>query len=251
MLEKPSSRFVIFSSPRSGSNLLCGMLNSHPEIICHHEVFHPHAIYYALDHRDGDIDLGTITERERQPEQFISRLWQQNFGCIAVGFKIMPGHNPQAFELLINDKNIKKIVLKRRNLLKAYVSSRIARQTKVWSNLKANNRTEESQKIAIEIDNLFSWFQAKKKYYQSLFQKLNDANQPFLELTYEDLAGSNSEAIKLKLMEFVGVSVDLSLLQIAHQKQNSNNLADLVANFAELKSQLYGTELEPLLDSLD
>jgi hypothetical protein len=227
------------------------MLNSHPEIICHHEVFHPNAIYYALDHRDGDIDIGSIEERERQPEQFISRLWQQNFGCIAVGFKIMPGHNPKAFELLIDDKNIKKIVLTRRNLLKAYVSSRIARQTRVWSNLKDKNRTEESQKIAIEIDNLFSWLQAKEDYYQSLFQKLNDSNQSFVEVTYEDLVGSNSEAIKLKLMEFVDVSVDLSLLQIAHQKQNSNNLADLIANFAELKSQLYGTELEPLLDLLD
>ena len=36
-----STRFVILAAPRSGSNLLCTLLDSHPEILCHHEVFNP------------------------------------------------------------------------------------------------------------------------------------------------------------------------------------------------------------------
>ena len=36
-----TTRFVILAAPRSGSNLLCTLLNSHPEILCHHEVFNP------------------------------------------------------------------------------------------------------------------------------------------------------------------------------------------------------------------
>ena len=45
------TRFVILAVPRTGSNLLCTLLNSHPEILCHHEVFNPQGIFTALTHR--------------------------------------------------------------------------------------------------------------------------------------------------------------------------------------------------------
>ena len=37
--------------------MLCTLLGSHPEILCHHEVFNPSGIFYALYYRDGRIDL--------------------------------------------------------------------------------------------------------------------------------------------------------------------------------------------------
>lgn len=65
-----TTRFVILAAPRSGSNLLCTLLHSHSEILCHHEVFNPSGIYYALEYRDGSLNLGTIDEREQAPLSF-------------------------------------------------------------------------------------------------------------------------------------------------------------------------------------
>ena len=32
-------KFVIICDSRTGSNLLCGMLNQHPHVACHYEAF--------------------------------------------------------------------------------------------------------------------------------------------------------------------------------------------------------------------
>ena len=38
-------RFVILAARRSGSNLLCSLLGSHPHVRCHHELFNPNGIF--------------------------------------------------------------------------------------------------------------------------------------------------------------------------------------------------------------
>jgi hypothetical protein len=57
--ENQLTRFVIFAVPRTGSNWLCSLLNSHPEIICHHEIFNPERIIYSTSYRDGQLDFGS------------------------------------------------------------------------------------------------------------------------------------------------------------------------------------------------
>ena len=81
------TRFVILAAPRTGSNLLCTMLNGHAEILCHHEIFNPHGIFYSWDRRVGSIDLGTLEERRRDPIGFLDRVWENGDGHRAVGFK--------------------------------------------------------------------------------------------------------------------------------------------------------------------
>ena len=81
------SRFVILAAPRTGSNMLCTMLDSHPSILCHHEVYNPKGIRLALSRRNTDFTLGTITERECAPEQFLERIWSEDRGYSCVGFK--------------------------------------------------------------------------------------------------------------------------------------------------------------------
>lgn len=54
------TRFVILAASRTGSNMLCAILDWHPAVLCHHELFNPTGIYYALPLRDGDFSLGTL-----------------------------------------------------------------------------------------------------------------------------------------------------------------------------------------------
>jgi hypothetical protein len=60
-------RFVIVAARRTGSNLLCTLVGSHADVLCHHELFNPGGIYYALPLRNGGFSLGTIEERDADP----------------------------------------------------------------------------------------------------------------------------------------------------------------------------------------
>ena len=50
-------RFVVVAVRRAGSNMLCTLLDSHPAILCHHELFNPRGIFYALGLRGAGFAL--------------------------------------------------------------------------------------------------------------------------------------------------------------------------------------------------
>ena len=80
-------RFVVLAVPRTGSNLLCTLLNSHPEILCHHEVFNPQGIFLALSHRDQVQQFGDMTDRDQEPLAFLESVWDSGANHRCVGFK--------------------------------------------------------------------------------------------------------------------------------------------------------------------
>ena len=268
------NRFVIFSVARSGTTLLCSRLNSHPEILCHYELFAPNMISYAPnfqkiyggdreisreDLTSGRIGIDTVEGRERSPESFIVKVWQHNFGHKAVGFKVIRGQNQNAVDLLVRDKNVKKILLLRQNKIRCYISRLIVEKTGVWSISKdgfayKNGKIQKeeniqisSKKVTVNVDKFNKWSKEYDRYFEQLRQRLVDTNQSFVELTYEDLIGEKSESVNSKLLEFIGVSAQFSALQEISKQQNSEKLSDLISNFDELKEKLVGTELELML----
>jgi LPS sulfotransferase NodH len=256
-LEKPGNlenipiKFIIFSGARSGSTLLSNMLNTHPEILCHHEIFNSQKIYYAQNIRDN-ISINTVEERDRNVELFLAKLWQKNFNSTAVGFKILRNQNPTAASLVIKDKKVRKILLVRRNQIKSYVSMKIAMKTKNWCvSTKNTPQGKESQQVSIKVnvESLHNWIKKHNKYYESIRQQLRNSKQSFLEISYEDLVGPKNELVKSSVLQFIGVSAQPHILQTTLKKQNSENLVDLVSNFGELEEKLRGTELAPLLYS--
>lgn len=258
-------RFVIFNFPRSGSNLLCGMLNKHPEILCHHEIFNPQKIYYSkdfhqlyggnqeLDRQDlisGKVGLSSKLNRNLEPEKFILKIWQHNFDFPTVGFNLFPSHIPNAAMSLVKDKEVRKILLRRRNKVKCYVSRAIARKTGRWDSYKKSASTKKTNPVQVKVNpnHLLSWSRRYDRYFETMSQSLTESGQSFLELTYEDLVGSQGDTVKANLLNFIGVAPQIEYLQPPLKKQNSDQLTDLIINFAELKNQLLGSELECLLD---
>ena len=257
-------RFVIFTFKRSGSNLLCGMLNFHPQILCHHELFSPKRIYYSKDFHElysdneepllrkdlikGKLGIGTIRERNFFPEKFIAKIWQHNYNFNAVGFNLFPSHIPNTAVALIDDKNVKKILLSRRNTVKSYVSLLIARKTGVWDSYNSNERNKvKNTQVKVNAKRLLNWSRKYNQYFDFLRKNLLDSKQSFLDLTYEDLVGNESESVKSSILDFIGVSNQPDYLKPPQRKQNSNNLSYLVSNYVELKKNLVGTELQSLL----
>jgi LPS sulfotransferase NodH len=235
-------RFAILAAPRTGSNWLCSMLDSHPEILCHHELFNPAGIHVAISWRGGAVDvdavLGTHAERDRAPLAFLDRAWSQSRGCRAVGFKLNRGQNEAAFAAVLADPEVRKILLRRDNRLKTFASERIAARTGLWESYPDSPRSGEQVRIRVDLGELRRHIDENRAYYESLTAEL--AGQDVLAVRYEDLVAA-SDAWR-PVFDFLAVGV--AELHAETRKQNATDLREILLNFAEVAAALRGTELE-------
>jgi riboflavin biosynthesis pyrimidine reductase/LPS sulfotransferase NodH len=239
-------RFVIVAAPRTGSNMLCTMLNAHPEILCHHEIFNPLGIHYALDHRDSQFDLGSIAERDRHPRRFLRRVFEHRCGRNAVGFKLNRGQNETAFQDVLADENIRKIVLRRRNRVKTFVSELIAQQTGQWESYEFSDFSRPSPAVEIDVTQLGEYLAATDNYYAGVENLLRSTGQHYLEVTYENLGSAGEQC---RILNFLDVSTSAPALSPATRKRNPTDLRSVVSNFRELRAALWSPELKAELES--
>src|SRR5262249_13206039 len=158
-------RFVIIAAPRTGSNMLCSMLNSHPHILCHHELFNPEGIHLALDHRNGEIAVGSLQDRDRDPGGFLERIWAHCCGAHAIGFKVNRGQSENVFRRLLTDPAIRKIVLIRRNRVETFLSETIAQDTGRWESYEFSARSTAVARATVEKHRLFDHVATNAAYY--------------------------------------------------------------------------------------
>jgi len=242
------TNFVILAAPRTGSNMLCTMLNSHPGILCHHEVFNPQAIYYALNLREGEFNLGTVAQRDRDPVEFIRRLWTSRLGHACVGFKMTRGQNQVALQEVLRDRQVKKIVLRRHNRVKTYVSWLIAERTGQWEAYRAADIAGSRPMVWVDETALREHNALNDQYYLAIERELRETGQRALDVAYEDLFG---HAERLRVLRFLGSGEleDAGLAEPRSVKQNASDLRELVCNFEELASAWSGTSLGEQLQS--
>jgi LPS sulfotransferase NodH len=246
--ETRHTRFVILAAPRTGSNWLCTMLNSHPEIVCHHELFNPQGIHYALDHRSGDLHLGSKEERDRSPLAFLDRLWREDFGKRAIGFKLNRGQNEEVFKKLVADTGIQKLVLVRKNRIKTFVSERIASSTGRWESYLGLGDALQTVKVRVELTALFEHISVNESYYSQIHGSLETTGQRSIEIAYEDLcAGKDWE----RVLRFLKVARRGYELKAGTRKQTARDLREVIVNFEELEDALSGSHLEAELHSVD
>lgn len=234
-------RFVVLAAPRTGSNWLCSMLDSHPDILCHHELFNPAGIHAALSWRGGAVDLdaalGTMEERDRAPLAFLERVWSLSRGCRAAGFKLNRGQNETAFTATLADAGVSKIVLYRDNRLKTFVSERIAERTGYWESYSGSPRSDRQVRIRVDLDELRRHIDENRAYYAALLAEVR--GQRVLALRYEELAASG--AAWRPVFDFL--EVDPAELRAETRKQNSTDLREIILNFSEVEAALRSTEL--------
>jgi len=235
----PVTRFVILAVPRTGSNLLCTLLNSHPHVLCHHELFNPNGIFYALEYRDGSLNLGSLEARDREPFSFLQRVWEHPQGAFCIGFKMTRGQDAAIMQNLIDDSGVLKILLYRRNRLKTFVSELIARQTDQWEVYAEEELATDKPKLHIDVESLKAHCELNEKFYNDIKHALNTGQQPYIEMAYENIF-STSEHIRV--LEFLRVEATQMRLMQASVKQNNSDLRTLVENFQELEQALEGSE---------
>lgn len=236
-----ATRFVILNAPRTGSNYLCTVLNSHPEILCHHEIFNPHVVGVARHLQLSGFVLGTMDERERDPEEFLQRVWRHPMGRQCIGFKLCWRQHPAALRAVLSDTGVRKIVLKRRNQIKSFVSLELARQTGEWVVYDDAPPPGPRPRIRIDLASMRETIDFNRRYYEEIETTLAATGQGHLELFYEQLFSPDSLSSALR---FLGVAADATALSGQCWKLAPPSLAEVVANFDELSLALRGTALE-------
>jgi LPS sulfotransferase NodH len=243
------TRFVILNAPRTGSNYLCTLLNSHPEILCHHEIFNPHVVGVARHLQNSAFHIGTIEERERDPVEFLGRVWRQNEGRRSTGFKLCWKQNETIFYAVLADPRIRKIVLKRRNRIKSFVSLLLARQTGEWVIYDDAATPGARPKVQVDEAELRGHIAFNDAYYAEIESAIQAPGHLGHVLYYEDMFSETSLCATLRFLDVEDPNP--ALLAGQTWKLSSTSLRDLVANFDRLESSLRGTDFEKELYSAE
>jgi LPS sulfotransferase NodH len=237
-------RFVVLSARRSGSNMLCTILGAHPDVLCHHELFNPHGIFVALELRRG-APTWEISARERDPLGFLACVWAATHGRARVGFKMTLRQAPRILDAVLDDPGIDKLVLRREDLLRAFVSERIAEALGEWEVYDPEALARDRPRVRVDPEALRSHVEATHTYYDDITMRLRDGGQRWLELRYEALETAQEQR---RMFEFLGVTPPSRLLPPRSVRQNHGLLTAMVSNHAELAKALRDDPLARFLD---
>ncbi len=235
-------RFVILAARRSGSNLLCSLLGSHPEVRCHHELFNPNGIFTVLDERDEVTPADALAARDRDPLGFLERVWRDTRGARAIGFKMTPEQAPEVLAHVLADAGIAKIVLRRQNALRRLVSERIAGITGRWEAYDDASPLARPR-IHVEAGELAEHAARVDAFHAGIETALLRRGQSSLSLRYECLFDPDEQA---RLLDFLDLPPHP--LRTRSIRQNPEPLDQLVENAPALRRALAGTPLAHVFD---
>jgi LPS sulfotransferase NodH len=235
-----AARFVIVAGRRTGSNLLCTLLGSHADVLCHHELFNPSGIYYALPLRDSDFSLGTMDERAADPLAFLARVWDHDLGKRWVGFKMTRGQDRQVLDAVFADATVRVIVLRRANRLKTFVSELRAELTRRWEVYDPADIDAACPRVRVDVRALDAYIAENEAFYAAVDAALARSGSPMLRVTYEHLFRADEQQ---RILAFLGLPAGAVILSARSVKQNSSDLRDLIENYDELADDLAGTAL--------
>ena len=249
---------MILFLPRTGSNYLASMLDTHPEILCHHELFLPTGVHRSLSVREGqlDLDLGEAAARDRDPYAFLRKVYSLHMGARAVGFK-MSLADPQRGVLaaLAGNRRIRKIVVRRDNWLQVYTSALIAQQTRQLIQFTdaagdtsgnaatrvregaGNVRPRDPAKVVVDLSEFRRYVRKRLRAYAVLRAFFSVTRQPAMEIEYNEI----KDAARMRdVLRFLRVSPDAPLRERT-TKQNPSRLSDRIENWPAVKGSLEGT----------
>ena len=251
-MKQQQTKFVIISMARCGTTFLVDLLNSHPNIYCDGGI---------LKNRDPATSLKSFFE-----------LHLANASVRASGFKLMGQQNSHLLESVIQNPEIKKIILRRKNHVRHFYSLTMARSCSVyhlrpftqtiqrrWTSIQRNFWLGKYRSFAASVKNLLltllffrqyttsysprllhlnpeelSRFMAQKEeYFATLKDSLARHGQSWLEVCYEDLVDGDFLSECARILDFICVST--CRLSASTKRLHGTPLPDLIANYEQIK----------------
>ena len=241
------TRFIVLGRSRSGSNLLRGLLNSHPQVTAFGEIFqNKETISWGLT----GYGQGKRLHQQFQNDP-VALLRSQVFrkqpaGICAVGFKIFYYHAQDerwraVWEYLIQDEAIHVVHIKRNNVLRTHLSRKLAMETDRWVNVTGED--QRFRPVALDFEECLADFTQTQSWHDA-YDKLFD-DHPVCHVEYESLAADIGGEMA-RVQQFLGVE----RLEVAPEthRQITKPLSESISNYVELKQQFAGTEWQAFFE---
>ena len=115
--------FILFTRPHSGADLLCKLLNRHPEITCAGEPFNPST--QPTPHQTADRLGWTVPEIRSDVAGFMRAHFARCHTRVC-GFRLMPNHLPREgiVQLFLPGCGVQKLILERNNVTDEFQAQR-------------------------------------------------------------------------------------------------------------------------------
>jgi LPS sulfotransferase NodH len=233
-------KFIILSRSRTGSEYLRSLLNSHREISVFGELFQlkdqinwHFPGYYGSRKQRAVLEENPVLFLEK--EVFRTHPNHKK----AVGFKIFyyhaqDGNHKSVWNILQNQKDLKVIHLKRKNILKTHLSKKRANNTGKW--IKLTKENEEFEPIVLDYDECLYEF-TKTRTWEEQYSTLFEGHDQ-LEVFYENLTKDTHNEVQ-RILKFLGVKEEE--LKSNTYKQSGQPISKAIANYFELKERFKGT----------
>ncbi len=238
-----STKFVVLASPRTGSNFVTEVLNQHSSICCYNEIFHNSTMDSAKELSPKET-MQSIEWRNANPLEFLGNVWKQQHGKILTGFKLFFSHNAKVINAVLQDRTVKKILIRRKNIVRQYVSFQIGLRDNQWN--CRSTKKEAVQPMAIDPHELQQFSEKLHVQYARARSEMHKTGQEFHEVAYEDIFGPAQDDHMRQICLFLGISEKIDT-RTSLQKQHPEPLCSLIANFDEVETALKGTAFEPML----
>ncbi|MFO7661454.1 MAG: sulfotransferase [Chloroflexota bacterium] len=232
------SRFICLTHARTGSTMLIKALQRHKHILAYSEIARDRHRYPSNVHRfENSEDLF-----ESAPATFFDERVFRDYPAVtmAVGFKIFYFHAPMdtewgrsVWDYLMGQNNLKVLHLKRHNMLKTWLSQKLAESTNEWWTYSRNSARK---KIRIEYHEALEFFTRLQRWeaeFDSMFR-----DHPTLEIVYEQLSREMDREFR-RIQDFL--EVPYQPIKPTTSKRPHRPLSVQIENYAELKEQFQGS----------
>lgn len=226
-MSQPFDSFVVFAAMRTGSNFLESNLNAIDGVTCHGEVFNPGFIGRW---NEQEAFGQTIAQRNANPMAFLAQMRAATPGLC--GFRFFHEHDARVFSPVLLDRRCAKVVLTR-NPVDSYVSLKIAQETGQWK--LTNARRARSGQATFDANDFIRYLDEQQGWQLAILNGLQASGQTAFWIDYEDL---QDVSVLNGLAAFLGAPGRLDALDPTLKKQNPEDLAEKVANFAEMEAAL-------------
>lgn len=219
-----TTRFIVLNEGRSGSTLLVDELDRRwTEIRAQREVFHPMR-------REGRRWFEDVVY-----QTFFVETGEPIVGCKIHGVQI----TEDQLEALVSLEGMKVIILRRRDLLRRFVSERIANRTDQWMQTRGDGGSEplppEVRRITVDIPSFRDSMAISTRWFAEC-ERIS-AVVPTLDVWYEDLTVDLDGELR-RIAGFLGAGEPEHEAPPLLLRQNPEPLSTLVENYGEVRAFL-------------
>jgi LPS sulfotransferase NodH len=232
-------KFAIVGAQRSGSTWIQSSLNSHPQIACAPEIFHPkydreHSYYVRsmnLSKFNQILNKKSIVY-ELLDSMYHGQSYAQGFKFMYSQARLIPYKFPMVMKYF-KQKDIRIIHVVRENSLRICISREMAKSTGLYhTTYNFNDKNVRPIKVSVQtiLKNINKIEKQKRLWRNRL------SNYVSIELIYEHFVNDKLEQTK-HMLNFLEVDSEITLSS-ALKKVISVPITQAVKNYSELESAL-------------